>query len=99
MTQFARQVKPGLVTLIVQIPVEVKQGLVDIAAENETTIRQVAFEAFDDYIAKKRGLITERQARKNELIQMLHREERERQAREREQREYETKFARREDEP
>lgn len=99
MTQMAVTVKPGLVSLAVMISVQQKQALTDIAIEDQKTLRQVAFEAFDDYIAKKRGLITERQARKNELIQMLHREERERQAREREQREYETKFARREDEP
>ena len=87
----------GVVT--VQLPALLRQQLVDFAYAEQSTMTAIAIEAFEDFLLKNAHILSERHAHKQELIQMLHREERERQAREREQREYETKFARREDEP
>ena len=75
MTQPAVTVKPGLVPLMVMISVAQKQGIVDIVHEDQTTVRAVIAEAIDEYLAKRRGTITVRQAAKLAAIEREQREE------------------------
>ena len=68
-------VKATTVQVTVDLLVEQKQGLVDLAYENQVSLRAIIGEAIDEYIAKRRGVLTERQAKKLADIEQVQREE------------------------
>ena len=68
-------VSATVVTITVEVPPELKQDVVNIAYENQTSIKAVVIEALEEHVARHRGTVTARQASKLAAIEQLQREE------------------------
>lgn len=76
----------------INVPASLKRNLVEFAYAEQSTLTAVAIEAFENFLADKAHILSERHRRKQEQVEMLLREERQRQRAERESAEFETKF-------
>ena len=82
--------------VIVQMDPLLKQQLVDFAYAEQSTMTAIIIEAAEDFLAKNAHILSERHLRKQEQVEILISEERQRQRAERDheraQAELETKF-------